>query len=94
MEKERKQLFTNIFLIGGIVLLVFTFVAAFVFLVLSTNIPTSPSLSETLGQILGPIAEALIKVLFLGVMGWIGSILTIRGIQLTRESNEINQKTQ
>jgi hypothetical protein len=86
MEKARKRLFTTTFLVAGIALLIFTFAAAFVFLILGAGIPTSHSLSEALGEILGPIAEALIKVLFLGVMGWIGSILTIRGIQMTSQT--------
>ncbi len=99
MEKEKKRSFINVFLIVGIVLLIFTFAAAFVFLVLGSGIQgSSPGLSEALGGILGPIADALIKVLFLGVMGWIGSIFTVRGIQLmsqvkTDETGEKKQTT-
>ena len=58
---------------------------AFTLLTSELGILATPNLSEALGEILGPITKALIKVLYLGVMGWIGSIATIRGIQLIKE---------
>jgi hypothetical protein len=89
MKIEKTELFTYLFMALGIVLLIFTFIMAYVLVIANLNLPTGLNLSESLGEILGPIAEALIKVLYLGVMGWVGSILTIRGIQLYRELKQM-----
>jgi hypothetical protein len=88
MKIEKTELFTYLFLVLGIILLIFTFFMAYVLLIAKLDLSTGLNLSEALGEILGPIAESLIKVLYLGVMGWVGSILTIRGIQLLRESKQ------
>jgi len=39
-------------------------------------------LMAVFGEALAPLIEASIRVMYLGVMGWIGSILTMRGAQL------------
>jgi hypothetical protein len=92
MKIEKTELFTYLFMALGIILLIFTFIMAYILVIANLSLPTGLNLSESLGEILGPIAEALIKVLYLGVMGWVGSILTIRGIQLHRELKQV-QKT-
>ena len=33
------------------------------------------------GEVLGPLILTCIKAIYLGIMGWIGSILTRRGVQ-------------
>ena len=91
MKAERIEIITYILLGFGIFLLIFTFVMAYIMLVAGTGILPSPDLSSALGEILGPIAEALMKIMYLGIMGWIGSIATIRGIQLIRETKEMEQ---
>ena len=86
MKIERAELVAYILIVAGLLLLVFTFVMAFLMLTAVLSIPTNMDLSRALGEILGPIAEAVIKIMFLGVMGWTGSIATMRGIQLYKEA--------
>ncbi|MEM2784691.1 MAG: hypothetical protein QXE93_00870 [Candidatus Pacearchaeota archaeon] len=70
----------------GLLLLVITFMMAYLKLESVTSIMTSSDLSKALGEIFGPIVEAVIRIMFLGIMGWTGSIATIKGIQLYREA--------
>lgn len=85
MKIERPELVAYILIGVGIVLLILTFVMAFLLLTSLLDISAGGNLSDAIGDILGPIAEALIKVMYLGIMGWVGSIATIRGIQLIKE---------
>jgi len=86
MKVEKPELMAYILIVVGLLLLVFTFAMAFLMLTSVLSITTGVDLSQALGEILGPIAEAVIKIMFLGVMGWTGSIATMRGIQLYKES--------
>jgi len=65
-----------------VALLVFTFINAYLFLKEQLGILAAPDLVSALGKVLTPLIEACIRVMYLGVMGWIGSILTIRGVNL------------
>jgi hypothetical protein len=40
---------------------------------------------EAFGEAIGPLIETCIRIMYLGIMGWIGSILTVRGIQLVTQ---------
>jgi len=91
MKVEKPELMAYILIVVGLLLLVLTFVMAFLMLTSVLSITTSMDLSQALGEILGPIAEAVIKIMFLGVMGWTGSIATMRGIQLYKESKPAGQ---
>jgi len=78
---EKSEILTYSVLFTGVSLLVFTFFNAYLFLgekirFLSTN------LIEAFGEAIGPLIETCVRIMYLGIMGWIGSILTIRGIQL------------
>lgn len=86
MKMEKAELMAYILIIVGVILLIFTFAMAFVMITAELGILPSSNLSEALGDIIGPIAAALIRVLYLGVMGWTGSIATMRGIQFYREA--------
>jgi type IV secretory pathway VirB2 component (pilin) len=86
MKVEKSELVAYILIGVGVVLLILTFVMAYLILTSAASPSTSPDLSKALGEILGPIAEAVVKVMFLGIMGWTGSIATMRGIQLYKES--------
>lgn len=86
MKIGRPELVAYILICVGVILLIVTFVMAYIMLVAVAKITTSSDLSRALGEILGPIVEAVVKAVFLGIMGWIGSIATMRGIQLYRES--------
>jgi hypothetical protein len=69
----------------GIILLAFTFFCAYSFLAGGLSILGSQNIVQTFGQAFAPLIEAIIRILYLGVMGWIGSIPTIRGVQLLRK---------
>jgi len=69
-------------LIIGVALLIFTFVSAYGFLTESLSIIASEDLMQTFGAALAPLITTCIRIMYLGVMGWIGSLLTIRGITI------------
>ncbi|NIR87555.1 hypothetical protein GWO13_08380 [Candidatus Bathyarchaeota archaeon] len=71
-----------IVLLLGVVLLVFAFFNAYIFLQEDLSIISMSGLENLFGEALGPLIEACIRVMYLGIMGWIGSIVTIRGVQL------------
>lgn len=78
---EKSEILTYAVLFIGVGLLVFTFFNAYLFLgeklqLLSTN------LMDAFGEAIGPLIETCIRIMYLGIMGWIGSLLTIRGVQL------------
>jgi cytoskeletal protein RodZ len=66
----------------GIVLLIFTFVSAFGFLTAGLTIITSQDLTRTFGEALAPLIATCIRVMYLGIMGWVGSLITIRGVTI------------
>ncbi|MCW4052258.1 MAG: hypothetical protein NWE78_03475, partial [Candidatus Bathyarchaeota archaeon] len=45
----------------------------------------SADLAEVFGEALAPLIQACIRLMYLGVMGWIGSLLTVRGIPLVTQ---------
>ena len=69
----------------GVALLAFTFVSAYLFLSNDPSITGSPDLVAVFGDALAPLILTCIRVMYLGVMGWIGSMLTIRGVQLVTQ---------
>jgi len=86
---EKIEVSGLIVLFIGVVLLAATFYSAYVFLIDDVSILTSVDLSELFGNALAPLIEAVIHILYLGVMGWIGSILTIRAVQLLKKEKEL-----
>lgn len=69
-------------LVIGVALLVFTFVSAYGFLTQSLEIIASEDLVQTFGEALAPLIATCIRIMYLGVMGWIASLLTIRGVTI------------
>jgi len=69
-------------LIVGVTLLVFTFISAYGFLTQSLSIAPTQDMVSTFGGALAPLITACIHVMYLGVMGWIGSLVTIRGVTI------------
>ena len=65
----------------GVALLAFTFVSAYLFLSNDPSITGSHDLVAVFGDALAPLILTCIRIMYLGIMGWIGSILTVRGIQ-------------
>lgn len=86
MKIERAELVAYILIVVGLLLLAITFIVAYLKLESVASIVTSSDISKALGEIFGPIVEAVIKIMFLGIMGWTGSIATMRGIQLYKEA--------
>ncbi len=79
---NRPQLTGIIILFIGVALLAFTFVNAFMFLTEPLSIITTSDLAGVFGEALAPLIQACIRLMYLGIMGWIGSMLTVRGIPL------------
>ena len=65
----------------GVALLLFTFMSAYQFLIGVLEIAASQDLMNLFGEALAPLISYAIRALYLGIMGWIGSILTRRGVQ-------------
>ena len=86
---RRSKFLIDIVLISlGVALLVFTFYNAYVFLLVAVDIPASSNLEEVFGESLAPLIHSAIRIMYLGVMGWIGSLLTARGVQILLGSKE------
>jgi hypothetical protein len=69
-------------LMAGVGLLIFTFISAYGFLTQSLSIIASEDLVRTFGEALAPLIATSIRIMYLGVMVWIGSLLTARGVTL------------
>jgi hypothetical protein len=81
-------------LLIGVALLVAMFFDAYLFLKEDISILPVPNLIAAFGEALAPLIEASIRMMYLGVMGWIGSTITIRGITvLLQVKPEIKPKT-
>lgn len=80
IDRAEISAFAVLFL--GLALLTFTFFNAYLFLKGQLGIMATSNFIAVFGEALAPLIEACIRVMYLGVMGWIGSIITIRGAQL------------
>ncbi len=88
MKFDKTETAALIVLFVGVILLAFTFFSAYGFLSGSLSILASADLTQLFGNAMAPLIEAIIRILYLGIMGWIGSILTIRGVQLLKREKE------
>jgi len=79
---NKPQLTGIIILFVGVALLAFTFLNAYLFLQEPFTILATGDLARVFGEALAPLIQACIRLMYLGIMGWIGSLLTIRGIPL------------
>ncbi len=84
--KDNVQTLGFVALIIGIGMLAFTFINAYLFLGADLGIVASSDLVGLFGEALAPLIATVIRVMYLGIMGWIGSLLTVRGIQLLTKS--------
>lgn len=84
--KDKISLSGIIVLSIGVALLVFTFASAYGFLTQSLSILASSDLIQTFGEALAPLISTCIRVMYLGVMAWIGSLLTIRGVTILSQT--------
>ena len=77
-------------LLVGIALLSVTFIIACVHLHGGINILPVPSLMASFGEVLSPLIEAAIRVMYLGLMGWIASIVTAKGITVLLATRKVH----
>ena len=84
-KMDKVELSGLIVLFIGVILLGFTFFSAYAFLTGELGIPGTGDILEAFGEALSPLINAIIHILYLGIMGWIGSIVTIRGVQLLKK---------
>jgi hypothetical protein len=90
--EDKTMMISYIILFTGIGLLAFTFISAFVFLSSNPAITASADLIDVFGSSLAPLIDASIRIMYLGVMGWIGSGLTARGVQLIGQLKRLSVK--
>jgi outer membrane biosynthesis protein TonB len=86
--KDKITLSGTIVLSIGVALLVFTFASTYGFLTQSLSILASSDLVQTFGEALAPLISTCIRVMYLGVMAWIGSLLTIRGVTIISQTRQ------
>lgn len=80
---KEKITFSGMIVLGiGVVLLVFTFLSAYGFLTQSPSIASSSDFAAIFGEALAPLIVTCIRLMYLGIMGWVGSLLTIRGVTI------------
>jgi len=72
----------------GVVLMIFTFASAYGFLTQGLSILASSDLAQTFGEALAPLISTCIHVMYLGIMVWIGSLLTIRGVAIISQTRQ------
>jgi len=78
----------------GVALLIITFVSAYGFLTESIVPLSTQDLVQTFGEALGPLIAAAIHIMYLGVMGWVGSLVTIRGVTIMTNAPKAETITQ
>jgi len=77
-------------LLVGVALLAVTFIIACIHLQEGVNVLPVPSLMAAFGEALSPLVEATIRVLYLGLMGWIASTVTAKGINVLLTARKIH----
>ena len=77
----------------GLALLCATFIQAFLILRGVRELVISGDLSSAFGVALGPLISATVRAIYLGIMGWVSSIITLRGIQLITSSKRGQETT-
>ena len=66
----------------GVALLICTFFSAYGLLTADLSPISTQDLVQTFGEALGPLIAAAIHIMYLGVMGWVSSLITIRGVTI------------
>ena len=80
-------------LLTGTALLLITFIIASIHLQGDINVLPVPSLMSSFGEALSPLIEAAIRVLYLGVMGWIASTVTAKGITVLLQAKLLDKNS-
>lgn len=82
MSGARVSGFILLFL--GVILLSLTFIIAIQNAYGSAAVVMKGGFTEVLGESFGILLNTCVKAIYLGVMGWVGSIITSRGVELLR----------
>ena len=82
MKIDKPEISGLLVLFIGVGLLAFTFLNAYWLLSEDISILASQDLVSAFGQALAPLVVTVIHIMYLGIMGWVGSLLTLRGIPL------------
>jgi len=90
--EDKPMIIAYVMLFTGIGLLVFTFISAYIFLINNPSIAVSSDLLDVFGSALAPLIGASIRIMYLGVMGWIGAGLTSRGVQLVTQLKRLSRQ--
>jgi Na+/serine symporter len=78
-------------LLVGIALLLTTFIIACIHLHGDIKVLPVPSLMASFGEALSPLVEAAIRILYLGLMGWIASTVTAKGITVLLQAKLLDK---
>ena len=78
----------------GVALLIFTFFSAYGFLTADLSPISTQDLTQAFGESLGPLIAAAIHIMYLGVMGWIASLITIRGVTIMINAPKVGKGVQ
>ena len=89
--EDKTMMIAYVTLFIGIGLVAFTFITAYIFLIGNPDITASSDLVDVFGKALAPLIGGSIRIMYLGVMGWIGSILTARGVQLITQLKRLSR---
>jgi hypothetical protein len=73
----------------GVALLIFTFISAYGLLTQNLNIIATADLVQTFGESLAPLIATCIRLMYLGVMGWVASLMTIRGVTIITHAPQL-----
>jgi hypothetical protein len=73
----------------GVALLIFTFISAYGLLTQNVNIIATADLARTFGESLAPLIATCIRLMYLGVMGWVASLMTIRGVTIITHTPQL-----
>lgn len=81
---RNKEGFYIAVLVFGLALLGFTFVQAYLFLLVNVKI-TGAVFTDIFGSSMEALFTACIKIIYLGLMGWVGALVTARGVTLLQQ---------
>jgi hypothetical protein len=70
----------------GVTLLILTFASACIFLTESLQTAATQNFEQTFSATLQLLIGASIRVMYLGIMGWTGSLITIRGVNIITQT--------
>jgi len=73
----------------GVALLIFTFISAYGLLTQNLNIIATADLVQTFGGSLAPLVATCIRLMYLGIMGWVASLMTIRGVTIITHTQQL-----